>query len=179
LDLGGKMTRGEIKEMLQKDIHEALKSAFYKHGLDIKIKNLNEVLEIASTLLEEFRNEERIHEIIYYIDVSFNIPIFSQKLFVMSYYYDVYEEEFSFDIEDNKDNITESNMTFDVHFLDYRIEKYHEKSGKNEYKERIKLAEEIFARNNIKAERFSSNISSFEELKFVYPIEAEVFWFLV
>jgi hypothetical protein len=173
------MTKAEIKEMLQKDIQEALKGAFYKHGLDIKIKNLNEALEIASTLLEEFRNEERIHEIIYYIDVSFNIPISPRKLFVMAYYYEVYDDEFSFDIEDNKDNITESNMTFDVHFFDYRIEEYPVEKVKNDYKERVRLAEEIFAKNNISAERFSSDIPSFEGLKFVYPIKTEVFWFLV
>jgi hypothetical protein len=172
------MTKAEIKEMLQKDIRDALKSAFDKYNLDIKIKNPDEALEIASLLLEEFRNEERIHEIIYYIDVSFNIPISPQKLFVMAYYYDIYDEEFSFDIENNEENITESNMIFDVHFFDYRAEEYPGKSDKNEYKERIRLAEEIFAKNNISAKKVSS-VSSFEKLKFVYPIEAEVFWFLV
>jgi hypothetical protein len=175
------VSREELQKMLRGDIRDALKGAFTKYNLEIKIKNLKKALEIASLLLEEVRNEDRVHDILYYVDVSFYIPVSPQKVFVMTYLYELYDDSFSFDIENNEENITFSYMSFFVNLFSFRYveEPRLFEVERKEFEEKVKLVGEIFARNNINAQKISLSIPPVDGYEFVYPIEAEVFWFLV
>jgi hypothetical protein len=53
------MDRVKIKQMLLSDVQDALKSALTIHNIEIKIKNLLEAVNIASTLLYEVRKRRK------------------------------------------------------------------------------------------------------------------------
>jgi hypothetical protein len=171
------MNKAEIKNMLLEDIKYSLESALAIHNIEIKIKNLLEAVDIASILLEEIQNEERIHDILYYVDTSFNILISPQKLYVMTYLYELYDNSFSADIEKNEKNFSESHMSFFVHIFDFRF--FTREMDEKEFQEKVQLIEHIFTRNNINGKKFSSSIPPIEGFEFTYPLDTEVFWFLL
>jgi hypothetical protein len=173
------MDKAKIKNMLLEDIKYSLESALTIHNIEIKIKNLLEAVDIASILLEEVQNEERIHDILYYVDTSFNILISPQKLYVMTYLYELYDDSFSADIENNKKNFSESHMSFFVHIFDFRFFEKTREMHEKEFQEKVQLIEHIFTRNNINGKRFSSSIPPIEGFEFTYPLDTEVFWFLL
>jgi hypothetical protein len=173
------MDRVKIKQMLLSDVQDALKSALTIHNIEIKIKNLLEAVNIASTLLYEVEKEERIHDILFYVDISFNVLISPQKLYVMTYLYELYDDSFVFEVENNEENISESHMKFFVHLYDFR---FFEKTGEmneSEFKGKVKLVEHIFTKNNVNWKRVSSSIPPIDGFEFVYPLDTEVFWFLI
>ncbi len=172
------MDRIAIKEMLLKDIQDALKHALEKHNVEIKIKNLIEAVDIASVLLEELRNNDEIDDILHYVETSFNILISPQKLYIMSYFYEIYDDMFFANIESNKENISENLMRVFVSVFDFRDVKKHREISKKEFEEKLSLLEEIFTRNNIKAQKvyFEGIVDGFEV---IYPLDTEVFWFLI
>ena len=90
------MDRMKIKEILLNDIKCALKNSFNYHNVGIEIKNLNEAVDIVSNLLGEIWEEEKIHDLPYYIDISFNVVLSPQKLYVMNYLSKVYDGSFFF-----------------------------------------------------------------------------------
>ncbi len=175
------MDRIKIKEMLLKDIQYSLKSALNIHNVEIKIKNLIEAVDIASLLLEEFKKEERIHDILYYVEISFNVLISPQKLYVMTYLDEVYDSSFFSDIEKNKKDISESHMLFFVNLFNFRhVENSRElEIEKKEFKEKEKIIEEIFSKHNISAKRIPQFLSPIDVFEFIYPLDTEVFWFLI
>jgi len=166
-----------IKENLVNDIQHSLRSALNIHNLEIKIKNLVEAVDIASTLLDEVRKEEKVHDILYYVDISFNILVSPQKLYAMTYLYEIYDDSFFSGIEDNKENFSESNMRFSVQLFDFKF--FSREMSKEEFEEKVKLVEEIFTRSNVNAKRVSSSIPPIDEFEFIYPLDTEVFWFLL
>ncbi len=172
------MNRIEIKEMLLKDIQDALKRALEKHSIEIKVKNLLEAADIASVILEELRNNEEIEDILHYVDASFNILISPQRLYVMSYFYEIYDDMFFSDVKSNEESISENLMKVFVSVFDFRDAKKNREVSKKEFKKKLGLLEEFFARNNINAKKvyFEGNIDGFE---FIYPLDTEVFWFLI
>jgi len=173
------MNRAEIKENLLNDIQYALRSALSIHNVEIKIKNLTEAIDIASALLEEVKNEERIHDILYYVDTSFNILISPQKLYVMTYLYELYDDSFSTGIENNEKNFSESHMSFFVYIFDFKFFEKTREMNEKEFQEKLKLIENILTRNNINGKRVSSSIPPIEGFEFTYPLDTEVFWFLI
>jgi hypothetical protein len=171
--------RVEIKNMLLNNIKESLKSAPNSYNIEIKIKNLNEALNIASILLGELKNNEEIDDILHYIELSFIIPISSQKLYIMSYFYEIYDDMFFASIENNEENISESQMKIFVSVFDFRdVKKHNRRVSKEHFEQKLKLIEEIFVRNSVSAKKvyFEGTIDGFE---FVYPLDTEVFWFLI
>jgi hypothetical protein len=173
------MSRAKIKQMLLSDIQDALKSALTIHNIEIKIKNLLEAVDVASILLEEVKNEERIHNILYYVDTSFNILISPQKLYVMTYLYELCDDSFSADIENNEKNFSESHMSFFVHIYDFRFFEKTREMSEREFQEKVKLIERIFTRNNVNWKRVSSFIPPINGFEVIYPLDTEVFWFLI
>jgi len=173
------MNKEKIKNMLLNDIKYSLESALTIHNVEIKIKNFIEAVDIASTLLEEVQNEERIHGILYYVDTSFNILISPQKLYVMTYLYELYDDSFSADIENNEKNFSESHMLFFMHIFDFKFFEKTREMNEKEFQEKLELIENIFTRNNINGKRVSSSIPPVDGFEFIYPLDTEVFWFLV
>jgi hypothetical protein len=126
------MDRVKIKNMLLNDIKESLKIAPNNYNVEIKIKNLLEAVNIASAILEDLRNNEQIDDILHYVEVSFNIPISPQKLYVMSYFYEIYDDMFFVGVENNKENISESHMRILVSIFDLKyFEKHREMSERS------------------------------------------------
>jgi len=165
--------------MLLNDVQDSLKSAFNTHNLEIKIKNLLEAVDIASVILEEVKNEERIHDILYYVDIAFNVLIASQKFYVMTYLYEPYDDSFFSEIENSKENISESHMKIFVSVFDFRFFEKPREMNEKEFQEKLELIENIFTRNNINGKRVSSSIPPVDGFEFIYPLDTEVFWFLV
>jgi len=175
------MDKIKIKEMLFNDIQESLKNALTIHNVEIKIKNLNEVLDIVSVILEEIRNVERIEYVLHYINASFNILISLHNLYVMNYFYEVYDEGFFSGLENNTENISESHMNFFVSIFPFDIKKRLGIS-KTEFDEKVQLIEEIFARNSVNVNKkmlYLDDNNVLDGFEFIYPLDAEVFWFLV
>jgi hypothetical protein len=173
------MSRAKIKQMLLSDVQDALKGALTIYNVEIKIKNLLDAVDVVSILLEEMQNEEKIHNILYYVDTSFNILISPQKLYVMTYLYELYDDSFSADIENNEKNFSESHMSFFVHIYDFRFFEKTREMSKKEFQEKVKLIERIFTRNNVNWKRVSSFIPPIDGFEVIYPLDTEVFWFLI
>jgi hypothetical protein len=173
------MNRAQIKENLLSDIQYALKSALSIHNVEIKIKNLTDAVKIASVILEEVSNEERIHDILYYVDISFNVLIAPQKLYVMTYLYEPYDDSFFSEVENNEENISESHMKLFVSVFDFRFFEKTREMDEKEFQEKIKLIEYMFTRNNFNGKRVSLSIPPVDGFEFIYPLDTEVFWFLI
>ena len=82
------------------------------------------------------------------------------------------------DIKKNERNISESHVKFLMRIFDY---KYFEKHSGMLVEEKVRLIEEIFNKNNVKAKKLDGFESSyrFYKFEFIYPLDTEVVWFLV
>jgi hypothetical protein len=76
----------------------------------------------------------------------------------MTYLYELYDDSFVFEVENNEENISESHMKFFVHLYDFR---FFEKTGEmneSEFKGKVKLVEHIFVNAKALTSAFPSCI---------------------
>jgi len=66
-----------------------------------------------------------------------------------------------------------------VHIFDFRFFEKTREMHEKEFQEKVQLIENVFTRNKVNVKRVSSSIPPIEGFEFIYPLDTEVFWFLI
>jgi hypothetical protein len=72
------------KEILAENVQEGVKHALNKHGCEIKIQNLDEVLNVIASLLVDLESDMYIREILLSIKVQFEIVVPIRDIYIIS-----------------------------------------------------------------------------------------------
>jgi hypothetical protein len=152
-----------MEEMINNVIREALKHAFDKYNYEIKIKNLDEILEKVVPLLRRILYEENFDDIISFVNVEFDIRLNHNVNYFIEFTFEPYDDFYNYGCSsDSKafENIVSVRVILD------------------EYKGKARKLIEILEQNG-----FHKNQDDDEEdyisYYFSFPLDVEVFRFFI
>jgi hypothetical protein len=157
------------KEILAENVQEGVKHALNKHGCEIKIQNLDEVLNVIASLLVDLESDMYIREILLSIKVQFEIVAPIRDIYIISVLWEGQQIWSEYHLRHDSEPLKKSVAL--VQILSF------EDDFPNTNKTRTELMKEVFKRHNVKVDHeFASN--PYDEFYFSLPLEVEVsrFW---
>jgi hypothetical protein len=85
-----------MEEMINNVIREALKHAFDKYNYEIKIKNLDEILEKVVPLLRRILYEENFDDIISFVNINFDIRLNHNISYFIEFIFEPYDDFYNY-----------------------------------------------------------------------------------
>jgi hypothetical protein len=170
------------KETLVENIQEGLEKALNEHGLEIKIKNLEEIVNIIASLLVDLQYNKSIQSIVMYIRVQLEISVPIQNTYIISYTLEGQEDIVEYHLDDYRIPSKESILIVQI----LSSENYGNEDDdlpKKKKKTKTELLKEVLNRHGIEFEHGSdynpySTYNHYDEFYFILPLEVEVkkFW---
>jgi hypothetical protein len=157
------------KEILSENVQEGLEYAFNEYGCEIKIKNLDDILDIIAPLLVDLKSDMYIREILLSIKVQFEIKVPIRDIYIISIIFEGQQVWLNYHLE--HDSAPLKNSVVLVQILSF------EDDLTNTGKTITELMREVFRRYNIEVNRESA-YNPYDEFYFSLPLEVEVsrFW---
>jgi hypothetical protein len=157
------------KEVLVENVQEGLERALNEHGCEIKIKNLDEVLNVIAPLLVDLESDMYIREILLSIKVQFEIRVPIRDIYIISVLLEGQQIWLDYHLE--HDSVPLKKSVVLVQILSF------EDDLPNTDKTRTELMKEVFERYNIEVD-CESAYNPYDEFYFSLPLEVEVnkFW---
>jgi len=158
------------KEVLVENVQEGLEHAFNEHGCEIKIKNLDEVLNLIAPLLVDLESNMYIREILLSIKVQFEIRIPVRDIYIISIISESQKIWLDYHLE--RDSVPLKKSVVLVQILSF------EDDLPNTDKTGTQLIKEVFNRYHIEVDHESA-YNPYDEFYFSFPLEVEVFRFWI
>jgi hypothetical protein len=160
------------KEVLFENIQEGLEKAFDEHGLEIKIKNLEEIVNIIAPLLVDLQYNKSIQSIVMSIRVQLEISVPIQDTYIISYTVEGQEDWVEYHLDNYRIPSKESVVIVQIlSFEDYDNED--DDLLKKKKKTKTELLKEVLNRHGIEFEHESA-YNPYDEFYFILPLEVEV-----
>ena len=158
-----------MEKMINNVIQEAVKYALDKYNCEIKIKNLDEILDIIVPLLVDLESDMYIREILLSIKVQFEIRVPIRDIYIISVLSEGQQVWSDYHLE--HDSVPLEKSVVLVQILSF------EDDSPNTDKTRTELMKEVFKRHNIEVD-CESAYNPYDEFYFSLPLEVEVkkFW---
>jgi len=158
------------KEVLIENVQEGIEHAFNEYGCEIKIKNLDEVLDVIAPLLVDLESDMYIREILLSIKVQFEIKVPVRDIYIISILSESQRVWLDYHLEN--DSVPLKKSVALVQILSF------ENDSPNADKTRTELMKEVFKRYNIEVDHeFAYN--PYDEFYFSLPLKVEVYKFWV
>jgi hypothetical protein len=157
------------KEVLAENVQEGIEHALNEHGCEIKIKNLDEALNVISHLLVDLESDMYIREILLSIKVQFEIRVPIRDIYIISVLWE--GQQVWSDYHLGRDSAPSKKSVALVQILSF------EDDLPNTNKNGTELMKEVFKRYNIEVDHESA-YNPYDEFYFSLPLEVEVsrFW---
>jgi hypothetical protein len=157
------------KEILSENVQKGIERTFNEYGCEIKIKNLDEILDIIAPLLVDLESDMYIREILLSIKVQFEIGVPIRDIYIISVLLEGQQVWLDYHLEHDSVPLKESVVL--VQILSF------EDDSPNTDKTRTELMKEVFKRHNIEVD-YESAYNPYDEFYFSLPLEVEVnkFW---
>jgi len=157
------------KEVLSENVQEGIEHAFNEYGCEIKIKNLDDILNMIAPLLVDLESDMYIREILLSIKVQFEIRVPIRDIYIISITLEGQQIWLDYHLE--RDTVPLEKSVVLVQILSFEDE------SPNTDKTRTELMKEVFKRYNIEVDHESA-YNPYDEFYFSLPLEVEVnkFW---
>jgi hypothetical protein len=160
------------KEVLSENVQEGLEHAFNKYGCEIKIKNLDEVLNVITPLFVDLESDMYIREILLSIKAQLEIRVPIRDIYIISIIFEGQQVWLNYHLE--HDTTLERSVVL-VQILSFEEDL---PPLQNTNKTRTELMKEVFKRYNIEVDHESA-YNPYDEFYFSIPLEVEVFRFWI
>jgi hypothetical protein len=162
------------KEILAENVQEGVEHALNKHGCEIKIQNLDEVLNVIAPLLVDLESDMYIREILLSIKVQFEIVVPIRDIYIISVLFEGQQIWSEYHLEHDGKPLKKSVAL--VQILSFEDDSPDEDDSPNT-KTKTELMKEVFNRYNIEVDHESA-YNPYDEFYFSLPLEVEVskFW---
>jgi hypothetical protein len=161
------------KEILVESIQVGLEKAFNEHRLEIKIKNLEEIVNIIAPLLVDLQYNKDIRGIIISISVQLEISVPIQDTYIISYILEGQKDWVECRLDSYRIPSEKSNAIFQIMSFENYDDEYDDDSPKKKKKSKTKLLKEVLNLHGIKFEKESA-YHYYDEFYFILPLEVEV-----
>jgi hypothetical protein len=157
------------KEILSENVQEGIEHTFNEYGCEIKIKNLDEILDIIAPLLVDLESDMYIREILLSIKVQFEIGVPIRDIYIISVLSEGQQVWLDYHLE--HDSVPLKKSVVLVQILSF------EDDSPDTDKTRTELMKEVFKHHNIEVDHDSA-YNPYDEFYFSLPLEVEVkkFW---
>ena len=149
--------------MINNVIQEAVKYALDKYNYEIKIKNLDEILEKVVPLLKGILYEENFDDVISFVNINFDIRLNHNINYFIEFIFEPYDDFYNYGrSSDSKvlENIVSVRVILD------------------EYEGKTKKLIEIFEQHGFRKEQDDDN-EYYISYSSSFPLDVEVFNFLI
>jgi len=149
-----------MEDTINSVIQKAIKDAFDKYNYEIKIKNLDEILEKIVPLLDKILYEENFDDVISFVNINFNIRLNPNISYFIEFIFEPYDDFYNYGRSSDSEEF-ENLVSVRVIFDEYE--------GKD--KKLIEILEQHGFNKDGNGEYYTSYSSSF-------PLDVEVlgFW---
>jgi hypothetical protein len=152
-----------MEDTINNVIREALKYAFDNYNYEIKIKNLDEILEKIVPLLKKILHEEDFDDVISFVNINFDIRLNQNVNYFIEFIFEPYNDFYNYGRSlDSKvfENIVSVRVILD------------------EYKGKTKKLGEILERHGFHKDQDNDD-EYYISYSFSFPLDVEVFRFLI
>lgn len=160
------------REILFENIQEGIERAFNEHGLEIKIKNLEEIINIIAPLIVDLRHNAHINPIILSIKIQLEISVPIQDTYIISYVLEGQEDWLNCSLDNYRIPSEASGVVVKIlSFEDY--DDKDDDSPKKKKRTRTELLKEVLNHHGIEFEHESAYAPD-DEFYFILPLDVEV-----
>jgi hypothetical protein len=152
-----------MEVMINNAIQEAVKYALDKYNYEIKIKNLDEILERIVPLLERIFYKENFEDVISFVDINFDIRLNRNINYFIEFIFEPYDDFYNYGCSSDSEafeNIVSVRVILD------------------EYKGKAKKLIEILEQHGFHKDK-DGNDEYYISYSFEFPLDVEVFKFLI
>ncbi len=163
-----------MEETINSVIQEALRYALDKHNYEIKIKNLDEALEKIVPLSERILYRENFDDVISSIIFNFLIRLpYHEKIYFVEFIFSPYDDSYNLGL------FSDSEIFEDILLVRATLAKYNEYTSisQNEHEAKTKELIEILEQHGFTKDQDEDE--DFIYYNFSFPLDVEVFRFLV
>jgi hypothetical protein len=162
-----------MEEMINRVVQEAIKYALDKYNYEIKIKNLDEIIEKIVPLSEKLLYKEDFDDVISSIIFNFLIRLSSDKIYFVEFMFEPYDDAYNYGL------FLDSEIFEDLLLVRITLTKYgkYASLSQEEHEAKSKKLIEILEQHGFNKDQDDDEY--FVHYNISFPLDVEVFRFLI